>query len=109
MTRDVYPLAITIVIGLQKTFLKHRAHFYRLTTLCSFIFLNIATQIALAKAASLYYLRIMAKSSTGDIRESLYGATAIVAFPFNIYYTAVSIRHQFLHNIPTITSCLQFS
>ena len=94
------------VTGLQKTFLKHRAHFYRLTILCSFIFLNIATPIALAKSASLYYPRIMAKSSTGDIRESLYRATAIVAFPFNIFYTAASIRYQFLHNIPTITSCI---
>ena len=94
------------VTEFQKTFLKHRAHFYRLTILCSFIFLNIATQIALAKSAPLYYPRIMATSSTGDITECLYWATAIVAFPLNIYYTATSIRHQFQYNVPTITSCI---
>ena len=91
---------------LQKTFLKHHAHFYHLTILCSFIFLNIGTPIALAKSASLYYPRIMAESSTGYITECLHGATAMVAFPFNIFYTAVSIRYQFVHNIPTITSCI---
>ena len=94
------------VTEFQKTFLKHRAHFYRLTILCSFIFLNIATPIALAKSAPLYYPRIMATSSTGDITKCLYWVTAIVAFPLNIYYTAASIRHQFLHNEPTITSCI---
>ena len=93
------------VTGLQKTFFKRRAHFYRLTILCSFISLNIATQIALARSAPLYYPRIMATSSTGDIAKCLYWATAIVAFPLNIYYTAASIRHQFHYNVPTITSC----
>ena len=94
------------VTELQKTFFKRRAHFYRLTILCSFILLNIATQIALAKSAPLYYPRVMATSSTGDITECLYWATAIVAFPLNIIYTTASIRHQFLYNVPTITSCI---
>ena len=94
------------VTELQKGSFKNCAHFYRLTILCSFTFLNIATPIALTKSASLYYPRIMAKSSTGDIMECLYWATGIVAFPFNIFYTVSSIRHQFLHNIPTITLCI---
>ena len=96
---------VSHVTEFQKTFLKHRAHFYRLTILCSFIFLNIATQIALAKSTPLYYPRIMATSSTGDITECLYWATAIVAFLLNILYTADSIRHQFHYNVPTITLC----
>ena len=59
--------------------------------LCSFIFLNIAAPIVLAKSASLYYM---------------YWATAIVAFPLNIFYTVSSIRNQFSHGIPTITLCV---
>ena len=94
------------VAELWKDFLKNRAHFYCLTILCSFIFLNIAAQIALAKSTPLYYPRIIGTSSIGDITECLYWATAIVAFLFNIFYTASSIRCQFLHSIPTITSCI---
>ena len=48
----------------------------------------------------------MAKSSTGNIIECLYWATAIVALPFNIFYTVSSIRYQFFFNIPRITSCI---
>ena len=94
------------VAELLEDFLKNRTHFYRLAILCSFIFLNIATLIALAKSTPLYYPRIIGTSSTGDITECLYWATAIVAFLFNIFYTVSSIRRQFLHSIPTITSCI---
>ena len=48
----------------------------------------------------------MAKSSTGNVIECLYWATAIVALPFNIFYTVSSIRYQFFFNIPRITSCI---
>ena len=78
------------VAELREDFLKNRAHFYRLAILCSFIFLNIATLIALAKSTPLYYPRIIGTSSTGDITECLYWATAIVAFLFNIFYTVSS-------------------
>ena len=84
---------------------KNHAHFFHLTILCSFICLNIATPIVLTKSASLNYPRIMTKFSTGDIIECLYWATAIVALPFNIFYTVSSIRYQFFFNVPRITSC----
>ena len=80
------------VTALQKWLFKNHAHFYRLTILCSFICLNIATPIALTKSAFLNYPRIMANSSTGNVIECLYWATAIVALPFNIFYTVSSIR-----------------
>ena len=48
----------------------------------------------------------MAKSSTGNVIECLYWATAIVALPFNIFYTVSSIRYQFFFNIRTITLCI---
>ena len=94
------------VTELQSEAFKNCAHFYRLIILCSFICLNIAAPIVLAKSASLYYPRIMDKSSTGDIMECLYWATAILALPLNICYTVSSIRYQFFFNIPTITSCI---
>ena len=94
------------VTELQREAFKNCAHFYRLIILCSFICLNIAAPIVLAKSASLYYPRIMDKSSTGDIMECLYWATAILAFPLNNCYTVSSIRHQILHDIPTITLCI---
>ena len=94
------------VTALQKQSFKNHARFCYLTILCSFIFLNIATPIALTKSVALNYPRIMAKSSTGNIIECLYWATAIVALPFNIFYTVSSIRYQFFFNIPRITSCI---
>ena len=95
-----------LVTALQKRLFKNHAHFYRLTILCSFICLNIATPIALTKSAFLNYPKIMAKSSTGNVIECLYWATAIVALTFNIFYTVSSIRYQFFFNIPRITSCI---
>ena len=80
-------------------------HIYRLSVLITFIFLNILTPVALAKSVSLYYPRIMAKSSTEDFMGCLYWATAIVAFLFNVLYIATSIRHTF-RSKPVITSCL---
>ena len=94
------------VTALQKRLFKINARFYRLTILCSFVFLNIATPIAITKLAFLNYPRIMAESSTGNVIECLYWATAIVALPFNIFYTVSSIRYQFFFNIPTIRSCI---
>ena len=41
------------------------AHLYRLVLVGAFIFLNVLTPVALAKSVSLYYPRIMAKSSNG--------------------------------------------
>ena len=81
-------------------------HFYHLSLLCAFIFLNILTPILLAKSVSLYYPKIMAKSSTGDFVGCLYWATAIMAFLCNTSYAVSSIRHYFFHNLPAITSCI---
>ena len=82
------------------------AQFFRLTLLCAFLFLNILTPVTLAKSVSLYYPRIMAKSSTGDFMGCLYWATAIVAFFCNTAYIAASMKHQFTRGHPTITPCV---
>ena len=80
-------------------------HAYRFILLFTFIFLNILTPVALAKSVSLYYPRIMVKSSTGDFIGCLYWATAIVTFLYNISYTVVSL-HYTLTWRPAITSCV---
>ena len=80
-------------------------HAYHLILLFTFIFLNILTPVALAKSVSLYYPRIMVKSSTGDFMRCLYWATAIVTFLYNISYTAISIQHT-LDYKPAITNCI---
>ena len=80
-------------------------HIYRLSLLITFIFLNTLTPVALAKSVSLYYPRIMAKSSAGDFMGCLYWATAVVAFLCNVLYMAASIRTT-LRNKPAITNCL---
>ena len=81
------------------------AHFYQLSLLCAFIFLNILTPFALAKSVFLYYPKIMAESSTEDFMKCLYWATAIMAFLCNTSYAVTSIRHHF-ENRPAITSCI---
>ena len=82
------------------------AHVYRLSLLCAFIFLNILTPVALAKSVSLYYPKIVAKSSKGDFMGCLYWAAAVITFFCNISYTALSIRNYFFHNKTAFTSCL---
>ena len=82
------------------------SHVYRLSLLCAFIFLNILTPVALAKSVSLYYPKIAVESSKGDFIGCSYRATAIIFFLCNASYTAVSIRHHFFQNKPTITFCL---
>ena len=82
------------------------AHVYRFSLLCAFIFLNILTQVALAKSVSLYYPKIVAKSSKGDFMGCLYWAAAVITFVFNTLYTALSIRDYFFHGKTAITSCL---
>ena len=72
----------------------------------AFIFFNVLTPVALAKSVSLYYPRIMAKSSNGDFKMCLYWATAIIAFLLNTVYTAASIRHHIFQNKSAITSCI---
>ena len=82
------------------------AHVYRLSLLCAFIFLNILTPVALAKSVSLYYPKIVAKSSKGDFMGCLYWAAAVITFSCNTLYTALSIRDYFFHGKTAITSCL---
>ena len=82
------------------------AHLYRLVLVGAFIFLNVLTPVALAKSVSLYYPRIMAKSSNGDFKMCLYWAIALIAFLLNTVYTAASIRHHIFGNKPAITSCI---
>ena len=82
------------------------AHVYRLSLLCAFIFLNILTPVALAKSVSLYYPKIVAKSSKGDFMGCLYWAAAVITFFCNTLYTALSIRDYFFHSKTAITSCL---
>ena len=82
------------------------AHLYRLVLVGAFIFLNVLTPVALGKSVSLYYPRIMAKSSNGDFKRCLYWAIALIAFLWNTIYTAASIRHHISRNKPAITSCI---
>ena len=82
------------------------AHVYRLSLLCAFIFLNILTPVALAKSVSLYFPKIVAKSTKGDFMGCLYWAAAVITFIFNTLYTALSIRDYFFHGKTAITSCL---
>ena len=70
------------------------AHLYRLVLVGAFIFLNVLTPVALAKSVSLYYLRIMAKSSNGDFKRCLYWAIALIAFLLNTVYMVNLIRHH---------------
>ena len=93
----------------MKLYYKHSdtyAHVYRLSLLCAFIFLNILTPVALAKSVSLYYPKIVTKSSKGDFMGCLYWGTAVVTFVFNTSYTALSIKNYFFHSKTTFTSCL---
>ena len=84
------------------------AQFFRLTLLCTFIFLNILTPVALAKSLSLYSstIRNRIATSTGDFIRCLYWATAIAAFFCNTLYIAASLKHQFSRGCPAITSCI---
>ena len=97
-----YPYYVAGSYFIQDTLAQH---IYRLSLLLTFLFLNILTPVALAKSVSLYYPRIMAKSSTEDFVGCLYWATAIVTFLCNILYIVASIRHTF-RSKPAITSCL---
>ena len=80
--------------------------FYRLSLMFTFIFLNILTPIALAKAVPLYYPTMWAKSSTGDFTGCLYWAIAIMALLCNTLYIALSIWNNFFQKWPGITNCL---
>ena len=80
-----------------------KAHFYRITVLCAFIFLNILTPIALAKSVSIYY----PKTKTESLGfKCLYRATAILAFLFNPLYYGTSILRSFSIPRPLIVSCI---
>ena len=80
-----------------------KAHFYRITVLCAFIFLNILTPIALAKSVSIYY----PKTKTESLGfKCLYRATAILAFLFNPLYYGTSIVRSFSIPRPLIVSCI---
>ena len=81
-------------------------HFYRLSLLCAFAFLNILTPIVIAKLVSLHYPKMSPKASTGDFVRYLYWTAAGTAFLVNIGYTASSLSRQYNHNHPTITSCI---
>ena len=80
------------------------AHIYRVIVLCAFIFINLLTPVALAKSASLYYPKAMAKS--GELLGFLYVATAIMAFLSNALYIYYSIKHHVFRNKPAITTCI---
>ena len=82
------------------------SHVYCLSLLCAFIFLNILTPVALAKSVSLYFPKIVAKSSKGDFMGCLYWAAAVITFLCNTLYTAFSIRDYFFRGKTAITSCL---
>jgi len=79
------------------------AHFYRITVLCTFIFLNILTPVALAKSVSIYYPK-MKTESLGF--KCLYWATAIFASLFNPLYYGTSIVRSFSIRRPLIVSCI---
>ena len=81
-------------------------HFYRLSLLCTFVFLNILTPIVLAKLVSLHYPKMSPKASMGDFVRYLYWAAAGTAFLVNIGYTSTSLSRQYNNNHPTITSCI---
>ena len=66
------------VIGSYKGSNNH-AHFYRITVLFAFIFLQVLTPIILAKSVSLYYPKTKTDSSSGDFVGCFYCATAFVA------------------------------
>ena len=82
------------------------AHFYRITVLCAFIFLNILTPVALAKSVSLYYSKSRSKSSSGEFVGRFYWATAFVTLLFNAFYIVASAVRPFTLNRPVITSCI---
>ena len=93
----------------MKLYYKHSdtyAHVHHLSLLCAFIFLSILTPVALAKSVSLYYPKIVAKSSKGDFMGCLYWAAGVITFIFNTLYTALSISDYFFHGKTAITSCL---
>ena len=79
------------------------AHFYRITVLCAFIFLQVLTPITLAKSVSLYYPKTKTESLTCGW---LYWATAIIAFVFNPLYFLTSIVRSITIKRPLIVSCI---
>ena len=79
------------------------AHFYRITALCAFIFLNILTPVALAKSVSIYYPKT--KTESLDF-GCLYWVTAILAFLFNPLYYGTSFVRSFSIRRPLIVSCI---
>ena len=90
------------VIGSYKGSDNH-AHFYRITVLFAFIFLQALTPITLAKSVSLYYPKTKTESLTCGW---LYWATAIMAFVFNPLYYLTSIVHSITIKRPLIVSCI---
>ena len=55
-------------------------HFYRLSLLWAFVFLNILTPIVLAKLVSLHYPKMRTKASNGKFKQYLYWTAAGLAF-----------------------------
>jgi len=81
------------------------SHFYRLSLLWAFVFLNILVPIVLAKLVFLHYPKMRTKASNGNFTQYLYWTAAGLAFLIDIGYTATSLKHQY-HNHPSITSCI---
>ena len=82
------------------------SHFYRLSLLWAFVFLNILMPIVLAKFVSLHYPKMRTKASNGNFMRYLYRAVAGTALLVNIAYTATSLSRQFNDNHPSITACI---
>ena len=80
------------------------SHFYRLSVLLAFVFLNILMPVVLAKFVSLHYPKMRTKASNGNFMRYLYWAVAGTALLVNIGYTATSLSRQYNDNHPTITS-----
>ena len=55
-------------------------HFFRLSLLWAFVFLNILTPIVLAKLVSLHYPKMRTKASNGKFTQYLYWTAAGLAF-----------------------------
>jgi len=88
----------------------NKAHFYRLSLLLSFVFLNVLTPVMLAKLVFLHYQKMESKISNGDFMKYLYWTATCTAFLINIGYTIASLKHQYTSNQPSITSCvIQYS
>ena len=83
-----------------------KAHFYRLSLLAAFVFLNVLTPVVLEKVVSFQYSKMGPKTSRGDFMKYFYWAAAGTAFIINNGYTIISLMHQYTHNNPSITSCI---